>query len=100
MDAEAFQRDFFGRLGQGLHLSALFDYLPEIYLYVKDAESRFVKVNRALCAMLGFDREQPVVGNDGHRELREPVLIVHDVAAVLSRVLDELSAPVRVFHDI
>ena len=53
--ATDFQQQFFARLGHGLHLSPLFDLLPEVYLYVKDRQSRFVKVNNALLGLRGFD---------------------------------------------
>ena len=62
MKSATFQRRFFERLGPHLHLSELFEYLPEVYLYVKNERSQFVKVNRALANLHGFSREEQMVG--------------------------------------
>jgi AraC-like DNA-binding protein len=61
-DPGRFQSRFFGRLQGGLHLASLFDYLPEVYLYVKDRRSRFVKVNEPLWRLRGFDAEADMIG--------------------------------------
>ena len=58
----AFQKRFLRRLGTGLHLGELFDYLPEVYLYVKDRQSRFVKVNRTLYVLRGYESEDQMIG--------------------------------------
>ncbi|MFN3148478.1 helix-turn-helix domain-containing protein [Bremerella sp.] len=49
-------------IGAELALAGLFDYLPDVYLYVKDRDSRFVAVNEALWKLRGFESEADVVG--------------------------------------
>lgn len=45
-----------------LALAPLFDYLPDVYLYVKDTEGRFIRANEALWRMRGFDSEGEMLG--------------------------------------
>lgn len=62
MRAQRFQRRFFEKLEGSLALTPLFEYLPEVYLYVKDRRSRFVKVNEALWRLRGFESEAEMIG--------------------------------------
>ncbi len=43
-------------------MSLLFDYLPEMYLFVKDRRSRFITVSEPLWKMRGFSSELEMVG--------------------------------------
>lgn len=43
-------------------LELLFDYLPDVYLFVKDATGRFVHCNRAFVGLVGARSEEEVVG--------------------------------------
>jgi PAS domain S-box-containing protein len=61
-DPGRFQQRFFERLAGGLPLASLFEYLPEVYLYVKDRQSRFVKVNEAWWRMRGYNSEAEIIG--------------------------------------
>ena len=45
--------DFFARVKEPQVFTDLFEVLPEVYLFVKDREHRFVKVNRSLARMRG-----------------------------------------------
>jgi len=56
------QRRFFEQLASSLALTPLFEYLPEVYLYVKDRRSRFVKVNEALWRLRGCEAEDDMIG--------------------------------------
>lgn len=49
-------------IGAELALAGLFDYLPDVYLYVKDREGRFVAVNDALWKMRGWESEADLLG--------------------------------------
>lgn len=40
----------------------MFDVLPEVYLFIKDREHRYVKVNRSECALHGCADERAMVG--------------------------------------
>jgi AraC-like DNA-binding protein len=62
LDPHRIQQQFFKRLAGGLALAPLFEYLPEVYLYVKDRHSRFVKVNEPLWRLRGCDREVDMIG--------------------------------------
>lgn len=52
---------------------SLFDYLPETYLYAKDRQSRFIKVNRGMLALYGKQREADVLGDTDY-DHHPPVL--------------------------
>ena len=61
-EIDRFKRQFFEKLEVGLALAPLFEYLPEVYLYVKDRRSRFVKVNEPLWRLRGFESESAMIG--------------------------------------
>ncbi len=61
-DPERFQRRFFDQVAGSVALAPLFEYLPEVYLYVKDRRSRFVKVNEALWRLRGYEAEDQMLG--------------------------------------
>jgi AraC-like DNA-binding protein len=61
-DHREFQQRFFDKLESGLTLAPLFDYLPDVYLYVKNLQSRFVKVNEALWRLRGCEAEHDMIG--------------------------------------
>ena len=67
IDPALLQRRFFDKLSSGLSLAPSFEYLPEVYFYVKDRRSRFVKVNAPLWKMRGFDGEADMLGPDRPR---------------------------------
>ncbi|MEW4453470.1 AraC family transcriptional regulator [Bremerella sp. JC817] len=50
------------RIGGELALAGLFEYLPDVYLYVKDTEGRFVAANENLWRMRGYESEQQLLG--------------------------------------
>ncbi|QDU75710.1 HTH-type transcriptional activator RhaS [Bremerella volcania] len=50
------------RFGAELALAGLFDYLPDVYLYVKDRESRFIAANQSLWKMRGYESESEMLG--------------------------------------
>jgi len=54
--------DFFSRLIPGDTLGRLFEMLPNVYFFVKDAEGRFVCMNPALLQAIGFKHETDVLG--------------------------------------
>jgi PAS domain S-box-containing protein len=45
-----------------LGLDALFDHLPDVYFFVKDAAGRFVRCNPAFLTLVGRAREDEVLG--------------------------------------
>lgn len=60
--ASQFQHTFFGRLENPRSLGDLFAYLPEVYFYVKDSESRFVAANEPVYSMCGLTSEEQMIG--------------------------------------
>jgi len=48
--------------GQAECLAQLFDLLPDIFLFVKNAEHQFVRCNRAFYCLHGFQREEQMLG--------------------------------------
>src|ERR1700733_3734794 len=62
LNRDRMQRRFFEKLESSLALTPLFEYLPEVYLYVKDRHSRFVKVNEALWRLRGCEAEDEMLG--------------------------------------
>lgn len=62
-DAKALQRAFFEAAGPNLALlKEMFDRLPNVASYIKDAEGRFMAINRRNCEQCGFEREDDVIG--------------------------------------
>ncbi|MFM7411990.1 MAG: helix-turn-helix domain-containing protein [Planctomycetota bacterium] len=57
----------------------LFDALPDVYLFVKDRESRFVTANAAWLALHGFPSEAAAVGKSDY-DLNPPALAAQYVA--------------------
>lgn len=64
---------FFSRGMDARALARLFDFLPEVFLFVKDREHRFVMANRALYRMHGCRSEQEMLGRTDH-DFHPPVL--------------------------
>ncbi len=55
-------RDFFAGLQDSGAVLQLFDFLPDVFLYVKDADGRFMKVNQTLVRARGLDSESELLG--------------------------------------
>ena len=61
-DFNDFQKDFFNRLGPGLHLGKIFEQMPEVYYFAKDVQSRFVDANMNVVRMSGCQRLEELIG--------------------------------------
>lgn len=55
-------RDFFRQLADGGALAPLFDHLPQVYLFVKNLDHRFMKVNRAWLSTHDCSDELEAIG--------------------------------------
>ncbi len=62
MDSSQFQQDFFSHIDAVTGISHLFDFMPEVQLFVKNTKSQFTKVNQSLVDSLGADSEQDIIG--------------------------------------
>lgn len=62
MSISSFDNQLQTGIGAELALAGLFEHLPDVYLYVKDVEGRFVKASESLWRMRGFDSEEEMLG--------------------------------------
>lgn len=53
---------FFGSIADAAAWVRLFDWLPDVYLYVKDVSGRFVAVNESRVRMQGVADESEIIG--------------------------------------
>jgi AraC-like DNA-binding protein len=61
-DSAQWQDEFFKRLARPRTLLDLFDTIPGVYMYIKDAESRFVRANRVVCDVVGVAHPDDLIG--------------------------------------
>ncbi len=61
-ELRAWQDRFFGNLANPGALLDLFDYLPGVYMYVKDIQGQFVRANRVVCEVVGVASPSEVIG--------------------------------------
>lgn len=57
-----FQAAFFARMGGRQQFQALFEHLPEVHFFAKDADGRFVASGTGVLQKLDFRREEDVIG--------------------------------------
>ncbi|MEO8900395.1 MAG: AraC family transcriptional regulator [Polyangiaceae bacterium] len=62
LEACRFSRNFLEKIEQPIGFDALFEHLPDVYFFVKDAEGRFVRCNQAFLNLVRRTREEEVVG--------------------------------------
>lgn len=62
----AIRESFSRRLNVRDAFGQLFDMLPEVYFFAKDADGRFVRMNLALVRALGLHDEAEVLGRDDY----------------------------------
>lgn len=55
-------RGFLARVAEPIGLDELFDYVPDVYFFVKDEHGRFVRCNQAFLSLVGRTREDEVIG--------------------------------------
>ncbi len=66
MNSSQFQKDFFSQIDAVTGISHLFDFMPEVQLFVKNAQSQFTKVNQALIDSMGARSEQDIIGKSDY----------------------------------
>ena len=62
IDRQAFARHFLTRVASPVGFEVLFDYLPDVYFFVKDDEGRFVRANRAFVRLVRVSRQEDLIG--------------------------------------
>jgi PAS domain S-box-containing protein len=55
-------REFLARVGESSRFELLFDYLPDVYFFVKDRSGRFMRCNRAFANLVRARAEEEVLG--------------------------------------
>ena len=60
--SQAFDRDLLRQLDDPRVPFELFDHLPGVYLFIKDREHRFVKVNRGTLQLQACQKEDEMLG--------------------------------------
>lgn len=56
------QKKFFKSLGEPLALLELFEYLPQVYMYVKNCEGLYMRANRVVCRVVGVESDVEMIG--------------------------------------
>jgi PAS domain S-box-containing protein len=62
IDQQAFARRFLAQVASPVGFEVLFDYLPDVYFFVKDADGRFVRANRAFVRLVRVSAEADLIG--------------------------------------
>lgn len=55
-------REFLARIDESSRFEVLFDYLPDVYFFVKDRAGRFMRCNRAFANLVRAHSEEEVLG--------------------------------------
>jgi PAS domain S-box-containing protein len=63
VDPSRLSRSFLARVESPAGFDVLFDYLSDVYFFVKDGEGRFVRVNQAFVKLVRATREEEVIGS-------------------------------------
>jgi AraC-like DNA-binding protein len=71
--------EFFRRVADPVALVALFDVLPDVFLFIKDRAHRYVKVSRSLVQLHGCSTEAEMLGRTDH-DFNPPALATQYVA--------------------
>ena len=58
------QDEFFASLAKPISLLDLFEFLPDVYMYVKDLDGRYMRVNRVACQVMGVTDQSAVIGKN------------------------------------
>src|SRR5689334_4715196 len=66
MNANERAQDFFTRAASPPGFDVLFEHLPDVFFFVKDAEGRFVRVNQAFAKLVQAASPSDVLGLRDH----------------------------------
>ena len=56
------QDQFFTAIANPIDLLQLFEFLPEVYHYVKDKKGCYMRANRVVCRVVGVESDQDMIG--------------------------------------
>lgn len=74
MRTSPLQTDFFGKLADPQGMRVMFDHLPDVFMFAKDSEGRFMAANTAFCRRYGLKQERDLIGEPDEK------FVPHDVA--------------------
>ena len=60
--SQTFKAQFFSSIGDASQIVRLFDFLPNVFLYLKDSHGRFAAMNDSLVQMRGAKHERQLLG--------------------------------------
>lgn len=58
------RRQFFQSIDEPLAILELFEFLPQVYMYVKACDGRYLKANRVVCRVVGVSDESEIIGKN------------------------------------
>jgi AraC-like DNA-binding protein len=61
-DIPKWRADVFDSIENPLKCLDLFDFLPQVYMYVKAADGRYLRANRVVCRVVGVESEADIIG--------------------------------------
>lgn len=59
---EQWRTRVFASIEDPLSCLDLFDYLPQVYTYVKDVSGRYLRANKVVCRVVGVESEAAIIG--------------------------------------
>lgn len=62
MRSPPLQTEFLARIADPQAMRVMFDHLPDVFIFVKDAAGRFMTANRAFCRRYGLQTEVDLIG--------------------------------------
>ncbi|MFI4910416.1 MAG: AraC family transcriptional regulator [Sedimentisphaeraceae bacterium JB056] len=65
-DKNKFQEDFLNKMQNKYCFTDLFDFLSDIFFFVKDKQSRFIMANRPFLDILGIEKVEEMIGLTDH----------------------------------
>ena len=73
MNTSEFLDNFYRQLPEERHSYELFEYLPDVYFFVKDVDGRFIAVNQLLVDKLGLCSKTDIIGKTDADIFSEPL---------------------------
>ncbi|NND99377.1 MAG: AraC family transcriptional regulator [Pirellulaceae bacterium] len=61
-NTEEWRNRVFTRIENPLDCLDLFDFLPQVYMYVKSVDGRYLRANRVVCRVVGVAHESEIIG--------------------------------------
>jgi PAS domain S-box-containing protein len=74
MRTSPLQAGFFDQLADPQGMRVMFDHLPDVFMFAKDSEGRFMAANTAFCLRYGLKQERELIGEPDEK------FVPHEVA--------------------